>query len=626
MVHNVGQFFAPKAMTAGTYYGPEGGRGRFESMSGGKFRGALSKIPTLYDLDAEMVRLRARKCYFESPQARALVKRLVDFTIGNGLTYQAAPVWELIDGPGDPSEAAQKKRYRTKRDLDLRFAMWAGSHEPDATDAASLYELQYGEMEDLLVDGETFTVLRYSDDPARMSPVSLQRYRPEQIISPRQAQSTGVTIVDGIELDASGKTVAIWVSDDGLAAPVRFPVASPTGRRFVIHHKLPGPPGQVRGVSMLAPYVHEFQKMDDARLAELEAMILNALFALWVEPGADAKGTDLLDKMAGRGAKDNTATANGSQLKVEMRGAQVAPPLKPGEKFHSFETSRPNLNVQAFSRGIGKGITAAEGVGIEVAELEFNTAYTAARAAVLAMQTKIDIYRDAIASQWLIYILEAWFVAEIAASRIKAKGFGDSPLVRRAWLQCTWLGAAMMSLDPMKEVTAVELRTKLGHTTGQREAMKYNNSDFEENVRQQKGENERLAEAREPLDGAGVADATPDTELDENGNPIENDGVPGESKGEDPAQLKLVFDAYGVGVRAGIITPQPEDEDSFRTRANLPKMTSATRKNWSKEGDVRRPITLTPMPEQEKASGFGSTAPANEDADTEDPDTPDEGA
>src|SRR6185369_12023234 len=122
-------------------------------------------------IDRQIVLERSRRAYWESPQARKLVHRIADFAIGNGLSYQSSPVWELIDGMGEPSELKKKQRAKLKRDLDLRFHMSAASHEFDAADHETLYELQWNEIRDRLVDGETFTVLRYSDDPMRMNPV-----------------------------------------------------------------------------------------------------------------------------------------------------------------------------------------------------------------------------------------------------------------------------------------------------------------------------------------------------------------------------------------------------------------------------------------------------------------------
>jgi Phage portal protein, lambda family len=56
--------------------------------------------------------------------------------------------------------------------------------------------------------------------------------------------------------------------------------------------------------------------------------------------------------------------------------------------------------------------------------------------------------------------------------------------------------------------------------------------------------------------------------------------------------LKAKFDAYGVAVRAGAITPAKEDEDLFRTEAGLPTMPKAVAGAWKEDKGFRRPITL----------------------------------
>ena len=56
--------------------------------------------------------------------------------------------------------------------------------------------------------------------------------------------------------------------------------------------------------------------------------------------------------------------------------------------------------------------------------------------------------------------------------------------------------------------------------------------------------------------------------------------------------LKAKFDAYGVAVRAGAITPAKEDEDLFRKEAGLPSMPKAVAGAWKEDKGYRRPITL----------------------------------
>jgi hypothetical protein len=79
--------------------------------------------------------------------------------------------------------------------------------------------------------------------------------------------------------------------------------------------------------------------------------------------------------------------------------------------------------------------------------------------------------------------------------------------------------------------------------------------------------------------------------LDADGNEIDNEGSNEKLRFEN---LKAKFDAYGVAVRAGAITPADVDEDQFRQEAGLPPMSQAVKGAWKEDKGFRRPITLAP--------------------------------
>ena len=64
--------------------------------------------------------------------------------------------------------------------------------------------------------------------------------------------------------------------------------------------------------------------------------------------------------------------------------------------------------------------------------------------------------------------------------------------------------------------------------------------------------------------------------------------------GEAGPSQKENFDSYGVGVRAGALTPQEEDEIHFREAAGLPEPGAAVNSLWDDQGGIRQPITLAP--------------------------------
>ena len=61
---------------------------------------------------------------------------------------------------------------------------------------------------------------------------------------------------------------------------------------------------------------------------------------------------------------------------------------------------------------------------------------------------------------------------------------------------------------------------------------------------------------------------------------------------EEIFDMKKQADTYGVGVRAGMLTAQKNDEETFREKAGLPKMSKEAENAWQEDGGIRRPITL----------------------------------
>ena len=62
--------------------------------------------------------------------------------------------------------------------------------------------------------------------------------------------------------------------------------------------------------------------------------------------------------------------------------------------------------------------------------------------------------------------------------------------------------------------------------------------------------------------------------------------------------MKTLFDLYGVGVRAGVLTPQMVDEEYFRKLADFPEMSAEVEADWKSTGGVRHPMTIIPPEEQ----------------------------
>lgn len=71
-------------------------------------------------------------------------------------------------------------------------------------------------------------------------------------------------------------------------------------------------------------------------------------------------------------------------------------------------------------------------------------------------------------------------------------------------------------------------------------------------------------------------------------------------KQEQAAIVRTLLDSYGVGVRAGVLTPCLEDEQWFRKLIGLDPASAQVVADWAKTNGIRKPNTLKEETDQSK--------------------------
>jgi lambda family phage portal protein len=463
-------------------------------------------------LDHARLREKSRIAWWDSPEARALLTRLNDNAVNWGLMLEAAPVWDVID-PGD-SINPEDRRAWVKR-VQALFGLWLNSIDLDAAAERTGYQLQGFTLLNKLRDGEVFAVCRYSPDAAFLNPLQLQFVNPDQVRDPidgvmiSAVKARGNRIIDGIEISAAGKEIAIYVWDDEAYSAGAIPSHTCTripkrgnksARLFYLHPKLADSAGQVRGISALAHIIHELKKLTDYGLAELEAAVINAIFAAWIKPGPSAPASKALAGIAPRTKVEREdAEADGeAPTGIVNKPGIVVQTLKAGEVMESFDTKRPNVNFADFHDTVLSNISISLGMPLSIVKMAFAQNYSASRGEICFFWNTIDRLRYDFTAEFLNPVYELAMAEWVKAGKVEAAGFDDI-LLRRAWLNCEWTGIQKPSIDPQKEATAVDLRIAQGATTREREAKIYNGSEYDDNVAQLAKENAALAEAKKSL-------------------------------------------------------------------------------------------------------------------------------
>ena len=158
--------------------------------------------------------------------------------------------------------------------------------------------------------------------------------------------------------------------------------------------------------------------------------------------------------------------------------------------------------------GIGAGL----GIPYDVLVKEYNSSYSAARAALLDAWEEFRMRRTWFVDDFCQPVYEIWLSEAVARGRSIAPGFFDDPLIRAAWCSAQWIGPVQGSLDPLKEANAAVLKIQHGLKTHEQATMEDSGGDWNANVEQLKAENEKLKAA-----GGGASGPLPDvpTEKDD---------------------------------------------------------------------------------------------------------------
>jgi capsid protein len=153
------------------------------------------------------------------------------------------------------------------------------------------------------------------------------------------------------------------------------------------------------------------------------------------------------------------------------------------------------VNFDSFVSAIAKQIGASLELPYDILMKQFNKSYSASRAALLEAWKAFKMWREWMTEKFCQPVYEEWLAEAVAKGRVKAPGFFSDPAIRKAYSFAEWYGPTQGQLDPVAEIEAAELRVRNGFSTRSKEAMELTGTDFIDNMRTAKQENEMMKEA-----------------------------------------------------------------------------------------------------------------------------------
>lgn len=358
---------------------------------------------------------RAAYAARNNPYAAAAVQTWCANLIGSGIKPQS-----------------QHPAENTRSDIERRFARWSG-----VADYAGLTDwagLQLQAARSLVEDGEAFIRLRLIAGEG----LRLEQLHPSQVPADlHREMAGGARIRAGVEYDARGRRVAYHIyrerPGDAIASieTVRIPATD------MLHILVPLTPGQVRGLSWLAPVLTTLRELDGYQDATIVKAKVEALFAAFViDPegqGADlAKGETPIDGTVETGMSPGTIVN-----------------LPPGKDVKFGEPKAATATYEPFVRTHLRSI--ATGLGVTYEQLTGDLTgvnYSSIRAGLIEFRRRVEqLQQTVVIHQLCRPAWERFIRLGVLAGDIP----GDD---LDAALAVKWVTPAWEWVDPEKDINA----------------------------------------------------------------------------------------------------------------------------------------------------------------------------
>lgn len=421
--------------------------------------------------DYEKLRLRSYHAYATIDTVKIISSKFFNWTIGSGLKLQAEPNRTVLQSEGVNN--ADKAYSDFQKVVEARFMVYANSKECDYLKEKSLHERALDFYQATFLGGDTLVIVRLEDNGPNVQFVS-----GEHICDPgfeqdfhAKAKANGNYIEHGIEINERGAHVAYYVktkkTDGGFKFERILAIGEKTGKRLawlITGKKIS--PDHLRGVPAISQSLEKINKLDRYVEAAVTKAEQAAKIVYAIEHQEFSTGESHLEQLAARkrnpgvvatDGKDSMILADGLANKITETTSGQTFNMVPGSSLKSFDTNI-ETTFSDFHGTVFKSIAAGVDVPPEVAMQEYNSNYSASRAAINSFGYIIIINRNKFANDFYIPFYKIWLEYQILTKKVSAPGYIeniDNFMVTESYTQCRFTGKNMPHIDPLKEIKAV---------------------------------------------------------------------------------------------------------------------------------------------------------------------------
>lgn len=472
------------------------------------------------DLQASTLRQRSRDLFEGGGLARSGPETLTTSVVGWGIQPKPKIDGDYLGLSDEAREAAEQAILR-------EWKLWSENTMCDAERQQNFYGLQQLAFLSMLMSGDVFALFGMKPNKRTPYQTTIRLLEADRVCNPdsggesesRESDSGG-RIIDGVEIDQEGAVVRYHIASRSPLAssdnselkwtPIEA-YGSETGYPNILHVMTYERPEQRRGIPFVSAEIELIKQFSRYMNAELAGKVVSAMLTIFITSDEDDGRAGMED------AVNEDEKVTDDELHLELAPGAIYD-LPPGKEVTTVDPKRSDTQFEAFVNTCITVIASSMGIPKEVLIKKYESNYTAARAALLDFWRTVRVYRTRFNTSFNQPIYEQWLSEAVALGRIEAPGFFDDPAVRLAWCGCSWMGASMGHVDPLKEVNAAAARIANNITTQEQEAMEYNGNDWAANVRQRRKEIATLQDLADTLNKLTVQpddDEDKDEEEDE---------------------------------------------------------------------------------------------------------------
>ena len=416
----------------------------------------------------------------ETPVGKAIIDRVTEFTLGQGLFPQSAPEMAVLG-------VSEEDYARFTSEAESFFRYIADTKDFDYYRRNTFAQLQRIAMRNILISGDVLVHKVYLS--------RWNNYKPTiQLISGSAVYNNGndtdsKSCIGGVQLDSHGRETGYWIAqtDEGLRdtySSKLFQKYNSQGKEefFLVALNILEA-NQSRGIPYLTAVRDAILDLSTYNSATVQKALVQSLFTAFITHEKEDVPSSIHPTLMNL-AQQNAAMKQ-EELREDVAGIALASgnvvDLGPGEKLEMAESKTPATGIKEYVDMQLDLIGAAVGVPREALLASFQSSYSASKGSLSVAEKGFAVFRKDIADNFCQPIWEMVVDYGIRRGEITAPGYLEgNDRIRKAWLATTWIGTGAISLNPVQEVNAYISAINAGLCTHEMAVRSLYGKDFDE--------------------------------------------------------------------------------------------------------------------------------------------------